>query len=242
MRRGTLCSPLVRVSSLVYQQVVALGELSVAVLADELLLRPRRPPRASEEPGVVVRRGVEGGLAQPLPHEEGGADVGEHVLVRRGWSGSRAGPGRGEEAGGQREHLGPRLVRLLLGRGQGRGGGGGGGADGAVRGQVEEGGDGREGGLLPGLLEEVGLLGEDGGVVEVREQHGGRGEAGEDRSEGVGLVHADCGQWLVSHCYCPPGLVLTAASGSGWRGGSQTQWPASGLQWPGSGTGWSAAW
>ena len=39
--------PLVGVRSLVYQQVVAFGELSVAELADELFLRPlaRQPPR-----------------------------------------------------------------------------------------------------------------------------------------------------------------------------------------------------
>ena len=37
--------PLVRVRSLVDEEVVALGELAVTELADELLLRPRGPTR-----------------------------------------------------------------------------------------------------------------------------------------------------------------------------------------------------
>ena len=55
------------------EEIVTLGELSVAILADELFLRSGRPAWASEQPGVVV--GVEGGLAQPLSHQEGRADV-----------------------------------------------------------------------------------------------------------------------------------------------------------------------
>ena len=56
-----------------YEEVVTLGELSVAILAYELFLRSGRPPGSSEQPGVVV--GVEGGLAQPLSHEESRTDV-----------------------------------------------------------------------------------------------------------------------------------------------------------------------
>ena len=56
------------------EEIVTLGELSVAILADELFLGSGRPPRSSEQPRVVV--GVERGLAQPLPHQEGGTDVG----------------------------------------------------------------------------------------------------------------------------------------------------------------------
>ena len=56
------------------EEIVTLGELSVAILADELFLGSGRPPGSSEQPGVVV--GVEGGLAQPLSHQQGGTDVG----------------------------------------------------------------------------------------------------------------------------------------------------------------------
>ena len=56
------------------EEIVTLGELSVAILADELFLGSGRPPGASEQSGVVV--GVERGLAQPLSHQEGGTDVG----------------------------------------------------------------------------------------------------------------------------------------------------------------------
>ena len=56
------------------EEIVTLGELSVAILADELFLGSGRPPGSSEQPGVVV--GVERGLAQPLSHQQGGADVG----------------------------------------------------------------------------------------------------------------------------------------------------------------------
>ena len=52
--------PLVRVRPLVYEQVVALGELAVAELADELLLGTRSSPRSPYEPpvqmGVHLRR------------------------------------------------------------------------------------------------------------------------------------------------------------------------------------------
>ena len=51
----TRVGALVRVRSLVDQQVVALGELPVAELADEPLLRPGRATRASEKPGIVGR-------------------------------------------------------------------------------------------------------------------------------------------------------------------------------------------
>ena len=44
---------LVCVRSLVDQQVVALGELPVAELADEPLFRPGRATRASKKPGIV---------------------------------------------------------------------------------------------------------------------------------------------------------------------------------------------
>ena len=56
-----------------YEEVVALGELSVAILADELFLGSGRPPGSSEQPGVVV--GVERGLTQPLSHQHRWADV-----------------------------------------------------------------------------------------------------------------------------------------------------------------------
>ena len=59
-----------------YEEVVTLSELSVAVLAYELFLRSGRPARASEQAGVVARRGVERRLTQPLPHQERRADVG----------------------------------------------------------------------------------------------------------------------------------------------------------------------
>ena len=55
------------------EEIITLGELSVAILADELFLRSSRPPRSSEQSGVVV--GVERGLAQPLSHEESRTDV-----------------------------------------------------------------------------------------------------------------------------------------------------------------------
>ena len=48
--------PLVRVRPLVYEEVVALSEVTRAVLADELFLRPRRPTRHSEEPPVEDAR------------------------------------------------------------------------------------------------------------------------------------------------------------------------------------------
>ena len=57
-----------------YEEIVTLGELSLAILAYELFLGSGRPPRSSEQPGVVV--GVERGLAQPLSHQQGGTDVG----------------------------------------------------------------------------------------------------------------------------------------------------------------------
>ena len=113
-----------------YEEVVTLGELSVAIFAYELFLRSGRPPGSSEQPGVVV--GVEGGLAEPLPHQQSGADVGQHVLVRRAGAAGAGAGGREQAGGGQGEHLAPRLLRLLLRGGQRRGGGGGGGADGAV--------------------------------------------------------------------------------------------------------------
>ena len=55
------------------EEIVTLGELSVAILADELFLRSGRPPWSSEQPRVVVR--VERGLTQPLSHQQGWADV-----------------------------------------------------------------------------------------------------------------------------------------------------------------------
>lgn len=48
--------PLVRVRPLVYEEVVALGEVTRAVLADELFLGPRRPTRHSEQPSVEDAR------------------------------------------------------------------------------------------------------------------------------------------------------------------------------------------
>ena len=51
----TRVRPLICVRSLVDQQVVALGELPVAELADEPLLRPGRATGASEKPGIVGR-------------------------------------------------------------------------------------------------------------------------------------------------------------------------------------------
>lgn len=91
--------PFVRVRPLVDQQIVTLGELPVAILAYELLLRPsgsasnfrgyRSPtwtPQISKlVPGVVV----DGGVPQPLVHEDvvtGISDAGVHHgvgLVRR---------------------------------------------------------------------------------------------------------------------------------------------------------------
>ena len=56
------------------EEIVTLGELSVAILADELFLRSGRPPWSSEQPRVVVR--VERGLAEPLSHQQGWTDVG----------------------------------------------------------------------------------------------------------------------------------------------------------------------
>ena len=41
---------LIGVGSLVYEEVVTLGEVSVAILADELLLGPRRPARPAPSP------------------------------------------------------------------------------------------------------------------------------------------------------------------------------------------------
>ena len=55
------------------EEIVTLGELSVAILADELFLRSGRPPRSSEQSGVVVW--VERGLTQPLSHQESWTDV-----------------------------------------------------------------------------------------------------------------------------------------------------------------------
>ena len=49
--------PLVRVRSLVDQQIVRLGELPVAELADELFLRPGRSSRRSQQPPVQVLMG-----------------------------------------------------------------------------------------------------------------------------------------------------------------------------------------
>ena len=109
-----------------YEEIVTLGKLSLAILAYELFLGSGRPPGSSEQPGVVVgvEGGLEGGLAQPLPHQQGGADVGQQVLVgTAGAPGTGAG-GREQAAGGQGERLSPRRVGLLLRGGQGGGGGG----------------------------------------------------------------------------------------------------------------------
>ena len=56
-----------------YEEVVTLGELSVAILADELFLRSGRPSGSSEQSGVIVR--VERGLTQPLSHQQCWTDV-----------------------------------------------------------------------------------------------------------------------------------------------------------------------
>ena len=75
---------LIGVGSLVYEEVVTLGEVSVAILADELLLGPRRPARPAEEARVVggVERG--GGLLlgarQHVPHQQRVRQVRQHRL------------------------------------------------------------------------------------------------------------------------------------------------------------------
>ena len=95
---------LIRVCSLVDQKVVGLGELSVTIFTNELFLWPRCPTWTSEQAGIV--RGVEcrrqAGLAEHVPHQQSGADVGQHGLVRSrsrsaGAGGTRG--GRGEQRG-----------------------------------------------------------------------------------------------------------------------------------------------
>jgi len=75
---------LIRVCPLVDQEVVRLGELTVAIFTNELFLWPRRPTWTSEQAGVV--RGVEcrrqAGLAEHVAHQQSGTDVGQHGLVR----------------------------------------------------------------------------------------------------------------------------------------------------------------
>ena len=46
--------PLVCVGPLMYEQVVTLGEVSVTIFTDKLLLWPRCPPWASEQPRVIA--------------------------------------------------------------------------------------------------------------------------------------------------------------------------------------------
>ena len=119
--------PLVCVGPLVDEEIVTLGEVSVAIFTDKLLLWPRCASRASEQPRVIA--GVEGGgerglghtLGHPehVTHQQGVGDVGEHGLVG---GGGRLG------AGGRREQGvggGALLVQgLLLRRRQGGRGGG----------------------------------------------------------------------------------------------------------------------
>ena len=50
----TRVRPLISVSSLVNEEIVTLGELSVAILADELFLGSGRPAGSPEESRVVV--------------------------------------------------------------------------------------------------------------------------------------------------------------------------------------------
>ena len=75
---------LVGVGALVYEEVVTLGEVSVAILADELLLGSRRPARPAEQARVVggVERG--GGLllggGQHVPHQQRVRQVRQHRL------------------------------------------------------------------------------------------------------------------------------------------------------------------
>ena len=57
----TRVGPLIRVCPLVDEEVVTLGEVTVAIFTDELLLWPRGAARASEQPRVIswVQRGGE---------------------------------------------------------------------------------------------------------------------------------------------------------------------------------------
>ena len=115
----TVEGPLVGVGALVDEQVVGLGELAVAVLADEALLWPGRPSRSSQQPRVVRGRGVAGrhtggsggsGGAEPVAHEEGQtrrSSVGREAHAREHVSGSG--------------HVGVRGALLLLLGESGRG-------------------------------------------------------------------------------------------------------------------------
>ena len=49
----TRIRPLICVCTLVDQQIVRLGKFTVAILADETLFWPGRPPRASKQPRVI---------------------------------------------------------------------------------------------------------------------------------------------------------------------------------------------
>lgn len=113
--------PFVSMGPLVDQQVVALGELPVAVLADELLLGPhaccrhlrsqRRPCRLSQIVELVPGLMVDGGVSEPLVHEHrvvAGIAVlhGVVVMTERGFRGLRSVPRvAGVAAGHRRGHV-----------------------------------------------------------------------------------------------------------------------------------------
>lgn len=112
---------LVRVGSFVDEKVVALGELTVTIFADEPFLGARAATGARVEArvqggeggggGEVGGGGGEGGgggvqpggLAQPLPHEEGLGDLGQEE--GRGEAGEEGG---GEAVEGREEGQGGR--------------------------------------------------------------------------------------------------------------------------------------
>ena len=93
--------PLICVRSLVNLYIVALGELTVAKLANESLLRTRGPGVGEVESWVVRRWGGGGGrskeprVGHPLAHEQGVAEGGQE----EGGGGGGPGEGGGGQAG-----------------------------------------------------------------------------------------------------------------------------------------------
>ncbi len=109
----TVVGPLISVGPLMDKKVVRLGELPVAVLADEPLLGPGRPAGPAEQPRIIaggVGRGnyawsgggggpggscSRSGCSKPVSHEEGeSGGCGGCIAGRNG-----SGPGRVNHAG-----------------------------------------------------------------------------------------------------------------------------------------------